>query len=331
MKLSKDAAGEGFTMSDAQAVDLAARLATTHIAVDTPMEYPDVLLKWASRVHRDRKQVWFRLASTNCDEPHGDLGDGFPRYRHGYLTDLHALMRAHRSIFSAGDILDGDAEAENSCWWVDHYGCAVQARCRPCNHDASHTPCAPVRQFNTFLMRMTRQENRDLAAMRISGVATNVHSTDPGTAMSILSHSFVRSMADLITVDAYPDQHTMTPGIAARDWARALALLREVWRNRGVNVLVLLGEWGYPNAGDVSASTQRAVIGAETSVFARIPYLVGANYWVGPGAPGDGGYTQIFYRNASGWHLRPAAPIVSRFYARMAGDRRWPVRPRRGR
>jgi len=233
------------------------------------------------------------------------------------------VMLAHRGYFRPGDILDGDPEAENSCWWAGHYGCGVQSTCRPCSGSAGNTPCAPIRQFNAFLATMTRQENIDLAAMRIAGVATNVHSTDPGTAMKILRAGFVRSMHNLITVDAYPDQTTTDPIAAANDWARELARWHSTWLRRGLSVSILLGEWGYSLGMNVDDATQQSVIQSEVSgPFRRAPYLVGANYWVGPGMAGDGGYTQILGPDgAGGWRFRPAAGVISSFYAAMNAQR----------
>ena len=166
---------------------------------------------------------------------------------------------------------------------------------------------------------MTRQENIDLAALRIAGVATNVHSTDPGTAMSILTPRLVRSMHGLITIDAYPDQNTTDPVVAADEWSHQLAQWHSTWLRRGLNVSILIGEWGYSNAIGVDDETQRAVVQAEVSrAFSAVPYLVGTNYWVGPGMAGDGGYTQILQSDGEGdWRFRPAASVISGFYAAM--------------
>jgi hypothetical protein len=284
------------------------------------LERPSVIQTWANRIHADGKHVWFRLMSETCDQPHGDLGDGYPSYRPGYLTKLHELIRAHPGYFRPGDILDGDPEAENSCWWAGHYGCGVQSACRPCSLSVVAVRCAPVRQFNDFVMKMTKQENIDLATVGIAGVATNVHSTDPGTAMHILTPRVVRAMHNLITIDAYPDARTSVPALAARAWQASLARWHRTWVGRGLGVSILVGEWGYCNELNVDDATQRSVIQAETAeAFMRAPsYLVGTNYWVGPGIPGDGGHTEILRPGAGAeWQFRPAASIVSRFYAAM--------------
>ena len=313
MKLSKDQAAGGFTASDASAVDLAASTATRFISVVTPLEYPATMVAWANRVHADGKHVWFRLASVNGGSlAHGDLGDGTPTFASGYLTNLHNLMLAHPELFRAGDILDGDAEAENSNWWVNHYGCGVQS-----------SNCAATAAFNTFLQKMTTQENQDLATIGLAGCAsltatgcvwTQVHSTDPGTGTHELTNATVAQMGNLITIDAYPDQSTTDPQTAATAWKNAIASWKAAWAARGIAVQVLVGEWGYSNTINVTDAQQDAVIRAETAQ--SFSSVLGTNYWVGPGWVGAGGYTQVFYKDSGGvWHLRPAGSTLSAFYA----------------
>lgn len=338
MKLSKDQASSGFTASDAQAVDVAASTAATHITVNTPLEYPSTMVAWANRIHADGKHVWFRLAANNGgSEAHGDASksvnyqppyDGGPGFGPGFLTNLHNLMLAHPNMIQDGDILDGDAEAENSGWWANNYGCGVQQGCTSCPDIAHITtanePCSPVSEFNRFLQNMTTQENQDLTALGLTPCATltstncvltQVHSTDPGTATRQLSAQTLAQMGDMITVDAYPDQNTTDPTTAANDWVNALNQWHQAWLNQGVSVQVLVGEWGYSNAINVGDSTQESVVKAETTqAFPTVPFLLGTNYWVGPGRAGDGGYTQVMTNASGAWALRPAGNDVSAFY-----------------
>ena len=319
MKLSKDQAAGGFTAADGQAVDLAATTAATHITDNAPLEYPSVMVSWANRIHADGKSVWFRLNATGGGSlAHGDLGDGYPSFAAGYLTKLHQIMLANPGLFRSGDILDGDAEAENSSWWTNHYGCGVQGSCTPCDEGATNKPCAPVYQFNHFLVLMTEQENRDLATLGITRVDTTVHSTDPGTAQHQLYPSTVQAMGNKITVDAYPDQGTTDPTTAANAWINALNGWHQTWAAKGLDVKVLVGEWGYSNAINVSDSQQQTVIHAEvTQALPTVPFLVGTNYWVGPGSASSGGYTYIFREESGVWKFRPAASDLSAFYAAM--------------
>jgi hypothetical protein len=340
MKLSKDHASGGFTAGDAQAVDLAATMATTHITDNAPLEYPATMVGWASRIHEDGKHVWFRLAAFNggamahADAPKANNYqppyDGYPGFASGYLTKLHEIMLANPGLVKPGDILDGDAEPENSGWWAANYGCGVQQGCTPCPDIAHMTsasyPCSPISEFNRFLVVMTEQEDADLASLGLTPCATltstdcvltKVHSTDPGTATHQLSTETVGQMGNLITVDAYPDQKTREPQVAASAWKAALESWEDTWKAKGVSVSILVGEWGYSNAINVTDSQQEAVVKAETEVFPTIPYLAGTNYWVGPGNSKAGGFTNIFVQEAGLWKLRPAASDVSALYATM--------------
>jgi hypothetical protein len=178
---------------------------------------------------------------------------------------------------------------------------------------------------------MTTQENRDLAALGTTPCATptstgcvltQVHSTDPGTALHQLSNATVEAMGGLITIDAYPDQSTTDPATAAGLWRASLDSWETAWRSKGIEATILIGEWGYSNVLNVGDTTQEEVIRAEvTGAFPAVPYLAGANYWVGPGSSSAGGYTNIFAASSGVWHLRPAAADVSGFYAAMSAVR----------
>ncbi|HEX4563303.1 MAG TPA: hypothetical protein VH115_02510, partial [Solirubrobacteraceae bacterium] len=78
---------------------------------------------------------------------------------------------------------------------------------------------------------------------------------------------------------------------------------------------ILVGEWGYSNTLAVDDITQAAVIQAEVGLFSTVPYLVGTNYWVGPGSSSAGGFTNIFVQEGGVWKLRPAANVLASFYA----------------
>ena len=71
---------------------------------------------------------------------------------------------------------------------------------------------------------------------------------------------------------------------------------------------------GYSNAINVSDATQDAVLKAEFAGMATVPYIVGANYWVGAGTSNSGGYTHLFAGNTGAWTLRPAAHDLAAFY-----------------
>ena len=92
----------------------------------------------------------------------------------------------------------------------------------------------------------------------------------------------------------------------------------QTWAAKGIDVRVLVGEWGYSNAINVSDSQQQTVIHAEVSqALPTVPFLLGTNYWVGPGSSSSGGYTYIFRQESGVWKPRPAASDISAFYAAM--------------
>jgi hypothetical protein len=196
---------------------------------------------------------------------------------------------------------------------------------------AASYPCSPVSEMNRFLQLMTVQEGRDLESLGVRPCATpsstgcvltQVHSTDPGTALHQLSNETVTAMGGLITVDAYPDQNATDPATAAELWRRSLESWEAAWRSKGVEATILVGEWGYSNTLDVGDSLQEEVIRAEvTGAFPAVPYLAGTNYWVGPGGPWAGGYTNILTASSGVWRPRPAAADVSAFYATMTASR----------
>src|SRR5689334_12881088 len=64
MKDSMDTSAPKNQISDsaiASDVNLIATMHTTHITVDTFMDYPDYMLRWINAVRKTGKHVWFRL------------------------------------------------------------------------------------------------------------------------------------------------------------------------------------------------------------------------------------------------------------------------------
>jgi hypothetical protein len=71
---------------------------------------------------------------------------------------------------------------------------------------------------------------------------------------------------------------------------------------------------GYSNYEPVTDTTQQAVLIAEFGAMGTVPYLVGINYWVGPGSVGDGGYTYVLEEVGGIWSPRPAAATLAAFF-----------------
>ena len=289
MKESKDLATAGLT--DAQIsndVNVAASLNTTHITVDTQMEYPSVMGQWVRAVRSTGRSVWFRLGSADCSQS-----------RASYLQEMQSLIVSHPGFFRPGDIFDGDAEAENSCYWTEHCGANGAYGCPD--------------QFNVFLQSLTTDADRAFAAIGLSGVTTWVHSTDPGTATSgLLNATTVRVDHGTVTVDLYPDGNTTDGATAAQAMLSALSEIHNRWANSDV----VVGEAGFCLNIDVADGIQADVLTSEYTAVAQAsyPWLRGWNYWVGAGGPGRGGYTNIFSGGTGNWTARPAAQALARFY-----------------
>lgn len=291
MKESKDAEAKGLTNAQIVSdVNLAARLNTTHITVDTQYDYPAVMAQWVQAVRATGKHVWFRPGGFGITMVS-------PSW---YLSNMSSYIIANPGLFKPSDIFDADPEAENSAYWVNEYG----------SNGINTTNGAAA--FNQFLRDLTATANRAFAQIGVTGVMTTVHSTDPGTSLNVLTSTTVQDMGNLVTVDAYPDENTTDPTTAASDWSKLFSNLHSKWPTASL----LVGEYGYCNNIDVGDSTQEAVVKSElNNVFSSVSYLVGVNYWVGAGGAGYGGYTNIFKGSKGNWSLRPAANDLSAFYA----------------
>jgi hypothetical protein len=290
MKESKDAERNRLTSAQiADDVRLAASLNTTHITVDTHMEFPIVMGQWVTAIRNAGKHVWFRLGTNTCSEA-----------RTYYLQEMQNLILSNRGFFRPGDIFDGDAEAENSCYWFNNCGTSGPYNCPG--------------QFNAFLQNLTTYADKAFKQIGVSGVITWIHSTDPGTATDgLLNAATVSIDHNTVTVDAYPDGSTTDPTTAANAWLRQLQKIHSVWPSSQV----VIGEAGYCLKILVSDAVQHAVLSAEYTAIkhAAYPWLAGWNYWVGAGGAGTGGYTNIFKGSTGNWSRRPAAVDLAAFYA----------------
>jgi hypothetical protein len=293
MKLSKDEAASRLTPG--QIANAVAQSAIgNYVTNDVPMEYPAVMGEWTAAIRSAGEYVWYRMGtSQHCLD------------RTVYLAELHNLIVSNPGYWHAGDIIDGDAENENSCYWTEHCG--------------ARGPYGCPQAFNAFTSALTETEDAALAQLGITGVITGVHSTDPGTATDgLLAASTVQSDHNFVTVDAYPDQGISDPATAAAKWINQLNAIHDAWPNAEV----VIGESGYDLSNDVSDSTQVAVLSAEYHAIesAHMTWLIGWNYWVGPGDCAGGGCAHLLDGSvAAGWTRRPAAATVASFYSAEGG------------
>jgi hypothetical protein len=231
-----------------------------------------------------------------------------------YLDKLRTFILHHPGLFRPGDIFDADAEPENGRYWSATYG-----------PNWSWQPTAPnaaTAEFNAFLLALTHTADQAFHQLGIRGVITTVHSTSPWWAEhpEALYPSTVEQMGNVITIDAYPDADTTDPHVAAAAWTQLLTTIQEV----RPPVRLLIGELGYSNTLRVDDRTQQRVLRATLTALSSNPRLVGLNYWVGAGTDSSGGYTHIFTGTAGAWAPRPAAFVLSAFFAKEETTHRAP-------
>lgn len=298
MKESRDT--ETRPLSDAQIaadVNVAASLNTTYITVDTHWDYPAYMLRWADAVRAAGRHVWFRIHPNQWGNNNGTTGIMTPAQ---YEDSEQAFILANPAIFRPGDILDPCPEPENGLYWRATYDDGWTAG----------APNAATEEYNRFIRDTTDVADAALRQDGIDGVITTVRSTNSFFAShpGALEAATVSRMGR-VTVDSYPEGTTTDPQTATQARIDELNTIEQAW-----GVPVVIGEMGYSNKVVVDDATQEAVLKAEFGALASLPYLAGANYWVGAGTDNSGGYTHIFAGSTGNWTPRPAAAALAALY-----------------
>ncbi len=298
MKESRDT--ETRPLSDAQIADdvnLAASLNTTYITVDTHWDYPAYMLRWADAVRAAGRHVWFRIHPNQWGNNNGTTGIMTPAQ---YEDSERAFILANPAIFRPGDILDPCPEPENGLYWRATYDDGWTAG----------APNAATEEYNRFIRDTTDVADAALHQDGIDGVITTVRSTNSFFAShpGALEAATVSRMGR-VTVDSYPEGTTTDPQTATQARIDELNTIEQAW-----GVPVVIGEMGYSDKVVVDDATQEAVLKAEFGALASLPYLAGANYWVGAGTDNSGGYTHIFAGSTGNWTPRPAAVALAALY-----------------
>jgi len=298
MKASRDAERHPLSRQEITSiVDLSASLNANYITVDTHWDYPAYMRKWIDAVRATGRHVWFRAHPNQWENNNGATGIMTPAQ---YEASERAFILSHASFFRSGDIFDACSEPEEGHYWEAMYGSGW----------TSHAPNTATRQYNAFLRDTSDVADAAFHQLGLSGVITTVRSTNSffATHPNVLEQATV-SKFGYVTVDSYPERYTTDPAIAAR--AR-LSELRTIENIRHLPIVV--GELGYSNRVNVDDTTQQAVLKAELTALAPLPYLIGVNYWVGAGTDTSGGYTHILIKTHGVWLLRPAAHALAAFY-----------------
>ena len=269
-----------------------------YITVDTHWDYPTYMRQWVKAVRATGQRVWFRINPNAWSGTNGVAATMTPAQ---YLTAESAFIAVNPSLFEPGDILDMNPEPENSPYWADTYG-----------EDWTSNP-EGVAAFNRFFVSVSETAARALQKERIGGVITTIRSTNAWFAETPAAFypSTVAYMGR-VTIDSYPDQDTTNPTQAAK---LRLAELRAIEAARP-GVPIIEGEFGYSNAIPVGNATQKKIIAAELNAISPNNCIQGLNYWVGAGTNESGGYTHLFAGSTGDWRLRPAAYVLSSYFAK---------------
>ncbi len=302
MKESRDT--ETRPLTDAQIADdvnLAARMNTNYITVDTHWDYPGYMRRWVDAIRATGRHVWFRIHPNQWENDNGTTGIMTPAQ---YEASEQAFIDANATLFQPGDILDPCPEPENGLYWIATYG----------NGWTSNAPNPATQEYNAFMRATSDLADAALQQNGISGVITTVRSTNSffATHPGALEQETVARMGR-VTVDSYPEGSTTDPATAAAARVGELNAIEQSW-----GVPVVIGEMGYSNEVPVDDATQNAVLAAEQSALAALPYLVGINYWVGAGTDNSGGYTHLYSGSTGDWALRPAGATTALFYGAQA-------------
>lgn len=291
MKESRDTETRPLTDAKiAQDVSATAQLNVTHITVATNWDYTDYFRRWAKAIHAAGKHIWVRGHPNQWENNNGAIGTMTPSMYEEYER-MFILQNA--DVFQSGDIFDPASEPELGHYWHTQY--------------PIWTP-ATTTEYNQFLRDSTDVANGAFTQKGISGVITTIHSTNAWMAIHRLEPATLAKMG-VVTIDSYPDQNDTSVDQAVTD---RITDISKVYT--AIHMPIILGEIGYSNKINVDDQTQEAVLKAEFAAIKKLPYVIGANYWVGAGGAGHGGYTNILVDSAGKWQRRLAATDLAQFF-----------------
>jgi len=221
-----------------------------------------------------------------------------------YQEAMRAFIRGNAGLFEDGNIFDPGPEPENGVHWEATWG-PRWSWDPPYPNDAT-------RAFNVFVRESQLLARALLREIGQPEVITAVRSVNSwwATRPTALEHETV-AVIGALTLDSYPDGETSDPVEAVR---LRVAEAEQVWQLWGRPVI--LGELGYPLKATVPDAVQRAVIAGTLEGLARLPFVLGVNYWVGaPSTDPRDFRTAVFEGRRGAWQPKPAALALARFYA----------------
>ncbi len=259
---------------DKQMNDIA-QLGATHVAIGTPYDeqfYP-VLALWVDSARSHNLKIWFRGNFSGWEEWFGYA----PINRQEHTRLLGQFLQNHPELFMDGDLFTPCPECEN--------GGPGDPRM---NGDA--------KGHAQFLIEEYQLTDVAFKNMKKS-VRHNLHSMNGDVAELIMTPQNTKALGGVITVDHYVrDPETLTQDT------------RQYARHSGGQVM--LGEYGAPIPdihGDFSPEEQAVWIDTSLSQLAKIPDLIGLNYWVNVG-----GSTALWNDNGT---ARPGVEVLKKYFS----------------
>lgn len=253
----------------------------THVAIGTPYdeEFWPMLEKWVEAARRHDLNVWFRGNWSGWEEWFGY--GAIDRAAHMQKTD--ELIRRNEEWFRDGDVFTACPECENG----------GPGDPRRTGDVAGH------RRFLIEEYLVTREAFKDIKRE----VRSNFNSMNGDVARLIMDRETTVALGGVVAVDHY----VATP----RQLAYDLSALGEQSGGQ-----IVLGEFGVPISdihGQMTDQEQARWIDEALQELARMPNLIGVNYWLSVG-----GLTQLWDGNGD---ARPAAAAVERYFkpARVSG------------
>jgi hypothetical protein len=246
----------------------------THISINTPYdaEFLPYLKRWVSAARRHGLKVWFR---GNWSGWEGWFN--YPRIdRATHIARTKQFILDNPKLFEDGDIFTPCPECENGGPGDPRH-----------NNDVAGHRAFLIQEYTA---------TKDAFGSIGKNVLSNYDSMNGDVARLVMDSETTRALGGIVTIDHYVN----TPARLARDVA-------EIAKASGGRVV--LGEFGVPIPdiqGSLTAAQQASWVESALGELAKVPDLIGVNYWVNVG-----GSTEIWNSQNI---ARPAVGVISNFY-----------------
>lgn len=321
MKLCVNTDYSGFVVNQSQAEIDAYVLAIvtaipncTHITVNTYLDYPTIISRWATAIRANGKIPWFRTWGYNFWQgKNGVAEDTTLDALTNHRSQIQTFIANNASIFQSGDVWSAvPDEPENWGGWAANYTSLATAEGKAA--------------YNSFIQGSIADCNTAFATAGITGVDTGYVATNPSTSLSTID-STTAALLTAMLIDAYFDGETgndaypwhsiVDPHIAASTARYAVGRYvnpsqdgKAYHYNMGVNIYIDLNE---KQQADSYNDQMFALIKTVTT-------LDGITVWPAGRTTNPG--SRLFTYSSGTWTARQAASVVNQYFGILArGDK----------